>query len=248
MPKNAALSMTDSCHTTELRWTHNRHTQSSCFTLHKSRHGTRLAPSPMPLCATFTPTYSWTHNTQHLFLHPQTFAGAPTLSTRSHIQHSRHTGEQARHVRSSTLPLSFEIRHRRPRLGGANWVRPTRAYLPESRSRVPELEGERQDESLGAGHGAATCPGPGPARGAPPGPGRARGEPEPGEAARREQDWRRVQGGSPSKQGADVRLDARSSRSRAPPTGSRAVPASPVRPRLRRSRPTPGPLPGGPGL
>uniref|UniRef100_A0A4W2HLA7 Enoyl-[acyl-carrier-protein] reductase, mitochondrial n=1 Tax=Bos indicus x Bos taurus TaxID=30522 RepID=A0A4W2HLA7_BOBOX len=133
------ISRGNSCHTTELGWTHNRHTilLGPTHTLHRGRHDTRRTPHAF-MHTTFTPTYSWTHNTHSTFsctsLRTHSQAHNP-LSTRSHIQHSRHR-EQARHVRSSNTPTFFRDTPPAPGLGGANWVRPTRAYLPESRSRV----------------------------------------------------------------------------------------------------------------
>lgn len=144
-----------------------------------------------------------TQHTQHLFLHiPQTHSQAHhPLSTRSHIQHSRHTGSKLATSGHPTLPLSFEIRHRRR--GSAGQTGSDRRALT-CRSLglgCAELEGERQDESLGAGHGAPPpAPGPGAGGRRRRSPSRARGEPEPERS-----------GAAPSGTGAESRAGAQAS-------------------------------------
>lgn len=106
---------------------------------HYTEADTTLGAHPMPLCTQHSPQHTRGHTTHTapFLAHPSdTFAGTPPPEhTIAHPTLKTHR-EQARHVRSSNTPTFFRDTPPAPRLGGANWVRPTRAYLPESRSRV----------------------------------------------------------------------------------------------------------------
>lgn len=141
---------------------------------------------------TFTPTYSWTHNTHSTFsCIPQTHSQAHhPLSTRSHIQHSRHTGSKL--ATSGHPTLHFLSRYatgaeaRRGKLG------PTDARLPAGVS-VSGAQSWKVSARTKPGRGpwcAAACPGPG--AGAPP-----RAEPSPRRARARSEAARRRAGLAP---------------------------------------------------
>ena len=138
-PQMQHISRHNSCHTTKLKCTNNRHTillgptHTTQWQRHKSAH-------PMPRCTQHSPQHTRGHTTHTapLLAHNSghtPFAGTQPEHTIAHPT-LRHTGSRLATSGHPTLPLSFELRHGRRGLRGASWVRPTRAYLPESRSRA----------------------------------------------------------------------------------------------------------------
>lgn len=164
------------------------------------------------------------------------------MSTGSHIQHSGTHREQAPSARSPKTHTFFRATPRPADSAELAWCDRRALTCRSLGLRRTELEGERQDQSLGAGHGAPPSA-PGPARGAPP-------EPEPSPSRARagakqhsaERDWRRVQSRSPSKRGADVRPGRGFRGLGAPPAGSLAC-CRRIGPPTAPARPSPTPAP-----
>lgn len=160
----------------------------------------------MTRCTQHSPQRTCGHTTHAPPFLEHTTHGHTTFADTEHPEHRiAHPTFRQTHAESKlvtpghpTLTLSSQLRHGPGDSAGQDWSDRHALTCRSLGLRSAELEGERQDESLGAGHGAPALA-PGPARGPPlepePSPRRARARAKQRGA---ERDWRRVQSGSPS--------------------------------------------------